>query len=116
MKNRERVLFVIAIIVAVGAIVVGAFSLYFGVAVQIEEVAHGTDPDMGSAIGLGFLLVFFVMTFMISVPCTLISLVLLLLGPVKVSFVPVRRVSRVLVCVLAVLLVLQVVLFLMALL
>ncbi|MBE6580494.1 MAG: hypothetical protein E7650_02635 [Ruminococcaceae bacterium] len=116
MKKGEIVVFVIAMILAAGAIVVGAFSVYFGVAVQIEEVAHGADPNMGSAIGLGFLLVFLVIAFMISVPCTVISLVLLLLAPVKAALTSVRRASRVLVVVLAVLLVLQVVLFLMALL
>lgn len=113
MTKGEKILFVIAVILAVAAVLAGAFTTYFGVSAQIIKVAHEADGNIGTGLGLGFTLVFMLLGFIASAAATFLSVVLFMVKPVRSAQLRVRRVSRTAVAVLVVLLIVQAVFFLL---
>ena len=107
MTKGERFLFILAMILAVASLVLGAFSTYFGVSAQIARAAYEAEGNVGNSLSIGFLLVFMLISFVASAGATLLSTVLFLIRPVRSRAFRVRRASRTAIAVMVVLLVVQ---------
>ena len=107
MTRSEKILFILAMILAVAALVLGAFSTYFGVSAQIARAAYEAEGNVGNSLGVGFLLVFMLISFVASAGATLFSTVLFLIRPIRSRAFRVRRASRTAIAVMIVLLLVQ---------
>lgn len=94
MKKREKILFIIALIVAAAALLFACFSAYFGIYFVVLRVG-GTEQLSMALTGLLFILVTF-----ISWSLSLLSLPFFILSPVRSEQKCIRRASLVLLCLL----------------
>ena len=111
MTKGEKVLFVIAVILAIAAVLAGAFTTYFGVSAQIVKIAHEADGNISTGLGLGFMLVFMLLGFIASAVATFLSVVFFMAKPVRSACLRIRRISRTAVAALVILLIVQAVFF-----
>ncbi|MBQ9802575.1 MAG: hypothetical protein IJW51_05845 [Clostridia bacterium] len=115
MTKGEKTLFIFGLVFAAVALLAACFSAYFGVAAQIAVRAHGADPDLGTSIGYAFMVVFMILGSAVSWPCSVAAAIVLAVRPARMEHVRVRRTSRILIAAVAVMAVLQGVLWLLAL-
>ena len=94
MKKGEKILFIIALIIAAAALLFACFSAYFGIYFVVLKLG-GAQPLSTALTGLLFILVTF-----ISWSLSLLSLPFFILSPVRSEQKCVRRASLVLLCVL----------------
>ena len=106
MRKGERILFIVALIVSVAAVLLAAFAAYFGIYYTVMKFS-----DTGDGIAMAFSAVFFVLLALISWCISLVTLPLFALAPLRSESRSVRRTSLVALCVLGALFLLNVCLF-----
>ena len=98
MKTSEKVLFIIGAFLTLAAVLVACFAAYFGISALIALHIHGVEGT--ESIGVAFMLVFLVIFSVAAWATALLAAILLLVRPVRVEHMRVRRASRILLLVL----------------